>query len=153
MSLAFIYNRRKEGAIMERFLEAQSAGMYKLALKEIKNGKKCSHWMWYIFPQMKGLGISSQSKRYAIQDFEEARVFMKNRKLRRRLLKITKVVYKLNVDNVEEVFGYVDAMKLRSCMTLFDLATPKYKIFSKVLDKHFNGEMCEYTLNAFTELL
>jgi uncharacterized protein (DUF1810 family) len=134
-----------------KFLEAQSAGMYKCALKEVKSGEKCSHWMWYIFPQLKGLGHSHSSRKYAINSFDEAKEYMSNFLLKRRLLRITRAVYRLNVENIESVFGYVDTLKLRSCMTLFALTCPEYKIFQKVLNKHFNGEMCEYTLTQFTE--
>jgi uncharacterized protein (DUF1810 family) len=76
---------------------------------------------------------------------------MANTLLRRRLLRITRAVYRLNVDNIESVFGYVDTLKLCSCMTLFALACPEYKIFQKVLNKHFNGKVCEYTLKQFAE--
>ena len=128
---------------LERFLEAQKHS-YSTALSEIKSGRKRSHWMWYIFPQIKGLGYSSTAQYYAIQSREEAEAYLKHPVLGMRFIEISEELLKLKSNNAREVFGYPDDMKLKSSMTLFFLVSGK-TIFQQVIDKFFDGEMDERT--------
>ncbi len=129
---------------LNRFIKAQE-NTYLVALKEIKNGRKQSHWMWYIFPQIKGLGMSETSRYYGIDGEEEAKAYLDNEILESRLREITSELLKLNIDNPVDIFGTIDAMKLKSSMTLFDYVSD-YKIFSQVLNKYYNGEIDEKTI-------
>lgn len=124
---------------LSRFLEAQERD-YTTALQEIKNGRKQSHWIWYIFPQVAGLGMSSTSQYYGIKDIEEAKEYLSHPVLRKRLLEITGEILKLQTNDAERVMGYVDAMKLKSSMTLFHRAEPECELFTGVLKRYFNGE-------------
>ena len=129
---------------LKRFLKAQKYD-YLLALKEVKKGKKYSCWMWYIFPQIKGLGNNPFSQYYEIKDMKEAIEYLKHKTLKHRLLEISKVVYNLENDDIVDVFGDIDSLKLKSSMTLFNIAEKLSgvdcnKIFEKVLDKFYNGE-------------
>ena len=94
--------------------------MYERALAEVKNGQKVTHWIWYIFPQLKGLGMSGNSHYYGIDDIEEARAYLQHPILGARLREITSVFFFFFLKNAQDVFGYLDAMKVRSCMTLFN---------------------------------
>ena len=129
---------------LDRFIKAQE-NTYLVALKEIKNGRKQSHWMWYIFPQIKGLGMSETSRYYGIDGEEEAKAYLDNEILGFRLREITSELLKLNIDNPVDIFGAIDAMKLKSSMTLFDYVSDD-KIFSQVLNKYYNGEIDEKTI-------
>ena len=129
---------------LDRFIKAQE-NTYLVALKEIKNGRKQSHWMWYIFPQIKGLGMSETSRYYGIDDEEEAKAYLDNEILGFRLREITSELLKLNIDNPVDIFGTIDTMKLKSSMTLFDYVSDD-KIFSQVLNKYYNGEIDEKTI-------
>lgn len=129
---------------LERFLKAQK-GIYETALNEIKNGRKRSHWMWYVFPQIKGLGSSSTANYYAIQDKQEAEDYLKHPVLFKRLMEISEELLKLDSNDAGEVFGYPDDMKLKSSMTLF-LLIDGQEVFEKVLDKFFDGEIDERTV-------
>ena len=129
---------------LDRFIKAQE-NTYLVALKEIKNGRKQSHWMWYIFPQIKGLGMSETSRYYGIDGEEEAKAYLDNEILGSRLREITSELLKLNIDNPVDIFGTIDAMKLKSSMTLFDYVSDD-KIFSQVLNKYYNGEIDEKTI-------
>lgn len=111
---------------------------YQQALAEIKNGKKLSHWMWYIFPQLKGLGRSSTSDYYGIRDLDEAKVFLQDEYLGSHLLEISNVLLQLDCNDAKIVMGKPDNMKLKSCMTLFCLADPDEEIFKEVLNKFFD---------------
>lgn len=111
---------------------------YQQALAEIKNGKKLSHWMWYIFPQLKGLGRSSTSDYYGIRDLGEANVFLQDEYLGSHLLEISNVLLQLDCNDAKIVMGKPDNMKLKSCMTLFCLADPDEEIFKEVLNKFFD---------------
>ena len=130
---------------LSRFHEAQKDD-YDIALKEIKNGRKESHWMWYIFPQIQGLGHSSTAQYYAISDMAEAKAYLKDDVLRRRLVEISQALLDLPANNAIEVFGVPDNMKLRSSMTLFSMAGPEISVFQKVLDKFFAGQPDRRTL-------
>ena len=135
---------------LKRFIDAQERD-YDTAYSEIENGKKVGHWMWYIFPQIKGLGSSFMSIHYAIESLDEAKAYWNNDYLRNNLLTITEALLK-NDDSAIEIFGYTDSMKLKSCMTLFEVAT-KEAIFSKVLDKFFDGKEDESTTKIVADCL
>lgn len=130
---------------LERFINAQKKN-YSIALNEIKKGKKVSHWMWYIFPQLEELGSSNISKYYGIKNKEEALEFINNDYLKNNLIKISEYLYKLD-NNVEDILGYPDYLKLKSCMTLFNYVAPDILIFQKVIDKFYDGEKDKETLN------
>ena len=124
---------------LERFKKAQ-AGDYTLALEEIREGHKRSHWIWYIFPQLKGLGYSGMSDYYGIADLNEAKAYMADPELRAHLLEISDALMKHKGKSASEIFGYPDNLKVRSCMTLFSLAAPEEKIFREVLDAFYDGK-------------
>lgn len=128
---------------LDRFIEAQERD-FNTALSEIKSGRKETHWMWYIFPQIKGLGHSSTSEFYGIKSLDEAKTYWENDYLRNNLLTITGELLKINKSAIE-IFGYTDAIKLKSCMTLFALATNE-KLFLKIIEKFFSGNRDAATL-------
>lgn len=131
---------------LSRFLAAQdSYSQYKTALEEIRNGRKRSHWMWFVFPQLKGLGHSYNADYYGIAGADEARAYWLHPVLRDRLLEITEALLLLDGLSARQIFGEVDAMKLRSSMTLFWKVTEE-ELFRKVLDKYYEGKMCDSTL-------
>lgn len=123
---------------LERFISAQKED-YEIALTEIKAGRKRSHWMWYIFPQIHGLGYSAISQKYAIQSATEAKAYMENELLREHLLEISEALLTLDTSDATAVMGFPDDLKLCSCMTLFAQVTPEYGVFQKVLDKFYDG--------------
>ena len=126
---------------LSRFLVAQdSYSQYKTALEEIRNGRKRSHWMWFVFPQLKGLGHSYNADYYGIAGADGLHPV-----LRDRLQEITEALLLLDGLSARQIFGEVDAMKLRSSMTLFWTATGE-GLFRKVLDKYYEGKMCDSTL-------
>ncbi len=128
-----------------RFLKAQSSS-YDAALREICAGQKRSHWIWYIFPQIQGLGFSSTAQYYAIEDMEEARAYLHEPTLRARLIEISEALLTLNTNDPTRVMGYPDDLKLRSSMTLFAEAEPECEVFQKVLDKYYGGRKDSRTL-------
>ena len=132
---------------LERFLEAQNSGWdsYEMALGEIKNGHKYSHWIWYVFPQIKGLGHSYNSEFYGISGIEEAEAYLSHELLGSRLREITDALLSHNDKTAQSILGDIDSMKVRSCMTLFDLVLPN-DVFAKVLDTFYEGKRCEKTL-------
>ena len=130
---------------LSRFIKAQEYD-YPTALEEIRAGRKRSHWIWYIFPQHKSLGRSYTAKLYGIEDLGEARAYLANDLLRERLLEISRALLELPNQPVRAIMGSPDDMKLRSCMTLFQLAEPTCDVFQKVLDKFFGGEPDERTI-------
>jgi len=123
---------------LQRFLKAQE-GVYNTALAEIRSGRKRSHWIWYIFPQIQGLGFSPTAQRYAIKDLGEAKAYMQDPVLKERLLEISSALLELSSSDPTAVMGYPDDLKLRSSMTLFMQAAPEEPVFKKVLDKYFGG--------------
>ena len=131
--------------ILTKFITAQKED-FDIALAEIKNGRKESHWIWYIFPQIAGLGRSATSEYYAIQNLSEAKMYLENEYLHNNLLTICQALLDLKTDDAEEVLGWIDAMKLKSSMTLFTLAAPEEPVFKAVLDKFFHGELDEKTV-------
>ena len=127
---------------LDRFIDKQEQ-YYSTALDEIKNGKKLSHWMWYIFPQLKDLGRSYTSKYYGIEDLKEAKAFLENDVLREHLLEITSELLKLD-GNIESILGFPDNLKLNSSMTLFYFASNN-ELFKDVVDKFYDGNFDELT--------
>ncbi|MDD6221737.1 MAG: DUF1810 domain-containing protein [Lachnospiraceae bacterium] len=136
---------------LKRFIDAQKQD-FKAALQEIRTGRKRSHWMWYIFPQIQGLGFSSTSRYYAIQDLKEAEDFLADPYLGKNLLTICDTLLKLDTDDPYQVFGSPDDLKLRSSMTLFLAAAVEAgnsaaeESFSNVLKKYYGGRRDEKTL-------
>ena len=131
---------------LQRFVTAQDeAGTYAAALQELRDGRKRSHWMWFVFPQIAGLGQSATSRRYAISSIGEARAYLAHPLLGARLLECTRVLVELDGPSAEQVFGGIDAIKLRSSMTLFHRADPDNALFGEVLDRYFGGEPDEAT--------
>jgi hypothetical protein len=131
---------------LSRFTKAQEQD-FKTAFKEIKNGRKMSHWMWYIFPQIQGLGKSSTSQYYGIKDLNEARAFINDPYLGGNLKKISMALLELEENNAVAIFGKPDDIKLKSCMTLFSCISEDSSIFHKVLEKYFDGRQCKRTLS------
>jgi uncharacterized protein (DUF1810 family) len=131
---------------LQRFLDAQEND-YADALREIKQGYKQSHWIWFIFPQMRGLGRSSMAEYYGISSIEEARAYLDHPTLKARLLEIsTALLQHKDRSTAYEILGTIDAIKVRSCMTLFDHIMPN-AIFAEVLNAFYNSERDELTLN------
>jgi uncharacterized protein (DUF1810 family) len=125
---------------LERFVTAQDdRGTYATALGELRAGRKRSHWMWFVFPQVEGLGQSPISRRYAITSLAEARAYLAHPVLGPRLSESARVLTELSGATAEEIFGAIDALKLRSSMTLFALADPEDQVFREVLDRYFGG--------------
>ena len=130
---------------LDRFLYAQEL-TYDKALDEVRNGKKESHWMWFIFPQIIGLGVSDTAMLYSISGIGEAKLYLEHEVLGPRLVEITKEVLSLETDDPVEVFGEVDALKLNSSMTLFDYVSDDENVFKEVIDKFYDGQKDEKTL-------
>jgi uncharacterized protein (DUF1810 family) len=130
---------------LERFVEAQSGGVHEQALTELRQGSKRSHWMWFVFPQVAGLGSSPTAVFYAIGSLAEAQAYLAHPQLGRRLREVTEVARDF-AGTPEELLGGIDAAKLRSSMTLFEAAAPDEPLFGEVLDRHFGGSRCEQTL-------
>ena len=131
---------------LTRFLTAQER-VYETALSEIKSGRKGSHWMWYIFPQIAGLGYSETSKRYAVKDQAEAEAYLQHPLLGSRLIEISKALQELEDNHATRIFGSPDDMKLKSSMTLFSILPGADPVFSQILAKYFNGIPDWVTLN------
>lgn len=124
---------------MQKFLDAQQHD-FDSALTEIRNGRKRGHWMWYIFPQLKGLGRSSMSMRYAIENLDEAIRYLNHPILGPRLIQISEAILAVEGKSAYQIMGSPDDLKLRSCMTLFHLVPGTNPVFQSVLDKYFSGE-------------
>jgi uncharacterized protein (DUF1810 family) len=134
---------------LSRFLEAQN-NSYDTALREIRVGRKRSHWMWYIFPQIRGLGYSAMAQHYAIRDLGEAREYLQHPLLGPRLIEISEALLALDESDPRRVMGSPDDLKLRSCMTLFQCAAPDQPVFGKVLDKFYGGRPDGRTLEILS---
>ena len=131
---------------LERFAIAQDAGeTYAAAVAELRAGRKIGHWMWFVFPQIAGLGRSPMSRKYAISSLEEARRYLAHPILGERLRECVRILTELDGKTAEEIFVSVDAMKLRSSMTLFARAAPESPHFHAVLDRYFGGVADEAT--------
>ena len=132
---------------LERFTAAQDQdGTYERAVAELRVGRKVSHWMWFVFPQIEGLGFSAISKRYAVSSLDEARAYLAHPVLGPRLTRAATILAGTEGKTADQVLGPVDALKLRSAMTLFGAADPDEPVFTKVLDKYFTGSPDEATL-------
>jgi uncharacterized protein (DUF1810 family) len=123
---------------LNRFEQAQQAD-YQRALSEIRSGRKRSHWMWYIFPQIDGLAFSSTSKHYAIKSVEEARAYLDHPLLGPRLLECAEAVISVEGRSASEIFGSPDDLKLRSCATLFACVSPPGSVFDRLIEKYYRG--------------
>lgn len=130
---------------LKRFKEAQAEN-YAQALKEIKQGRKSSHWIWYIFPQLKELGRSETAKYYGIDGLGEAKAYMADPELRQNLLEISNALLHQPEKDIHRMMGYPDDLKLCSCMTLFEAAAPDCAVFREVLVKFFDGKRDSVTL-------
>jgi uncharacterized protein (DUF1810 family) len=137
--------RKQEASVgdpydLERFVAAQNAGgTYDRAREELRKGSKVSHWMWFVFPQIAGLGRSDTARKYAISSLEEAKAYFAHPVLGRRLIECAGIVAGLQGRTAREIFGEVDAQKLRSSMTLFHGAAPSEPSFTQVIDGYFDG--------------
>jgi uncharacterized protein (DUF1810 family) len=125
---------------LDRFVAAQNAnGTYESAVEELRRGRKMSHWMWFVFPQIAGLGYSATSKRFAISSPDEARAFLEHPVLGPRLIECSRTVAETHNRSAEQIFGSIDAQKLHSSMTLFMRASPNEPLFGSVIDRYFDG--------------
>ena len=129
---------------LERFVEAQNM-VYDMALQEIKNGQKRGHWIWFVFPQIKGLGHSYNSEFYGISGTKEAKAYLEHPLLGARLREITQAILDCGNPSADDILGFPDVLKVRSCMTLFDMISPN-DIFKQVLDKYYEGKPCDKTI-------
>lgn len=140
-----------DGYNLNRFLVAQEND-YDCALEEIRNGEKRSHWMWYIFPQLDGLGFSVTSRIYSIKSMDEAFTYLKHPILGKRLIDITNALLSVKGRSAESIFGFPDFMKIKSCMTLFEYESEENSIFKQVLDQYFGGEKDPKTLQLIDRM-
>jgi uncharacterized protein (DUF1810 family) len=130
-----------------RFVDAQDLnGTYETAVSELRAGRKVSHWMWFVFPQVAGLGYSSMSRRFAISSLAEAQAYLRHPVLGARLTECAQILDGLEGKSAADIFGSVDAMKLHSSMTLFMTAAPDEPVFASVLAKYFGGSPDENTI-------
>jgi uncharacterized protein (DUF1810 family) len=130
---------------LERFVGAQDGGVYEQALRELRAGAKRGHWMWFVFPQVAGLGRSSTAQHYALAGLEEARAYLAHPVLGPRLVECAQALLELSGRDPVRVLGSVDAVKLRSSMTLFEAAAPDQPVFGEVLDRLYGGRRDEAT--------
>ena len=136
---------------LNRFIKAQEE-TYSSAMDEIKSGSKYGHWMWFIFPQLEGLGSTEMTKKFSIKSLEEAKAYLKNAILGERLLESCEILLKLEDVSISDVMGFPDDLKLRSSMTLFESASSKNSIFSKVLDEYYESSRDNKTLDLLNIL-
>jgi uncharacterized protein (DUF1810 family) len=130
---------------LQRFLDVQE-GVYTRVLSELRDGQKRSHWIWYVFPQIQGLGHSSMARRYAISSLAEAKAYLNHPILGMRLRECTRITTSLVGRSIDEIFGFPDDLKFRSSMTLFAKAAAGDEVFTEALAKYFAGEMDSLTL-------
>ena len=130
---------------LQRFVDAQQP-VYEDVCEELRNGRKRSHWMWFIFPQIKGLGRSATAQEFAISSLAEARAYLRHPLLGARLRECSRLVAAVDGRSIDEIFGFPDDMKFRSSMTLFALAAPEDRVFDDCLRKYFGGEADPATL-------
>lgn len=141
---------------LQKFIDAQDYGYgfgetYAVALAEMQNGRKIEHWIWYVFPQIQGLGCSGTTAYFSIKDLQEAKDYYEHPVLGARLQEITSVLLDIETDAPMAVFGYPDAFKIRSCMTLFKYAAPDNDLFQKVLDKFCQGKEDDKTVELLAQ--
>jgi uncharacterized protein (DUF1810 family) len=130
---------------LERFVEAQD-DVYDDVIEELRSGRKQSHWIWFVFPQIAGLGYSGMARRYALSSLDEARAYLSHPVLGTRLRECVAILNGVEGRTIHEIMGYPDDLKLRSCLTLFAKATPDNQVFLDALDKYYAGEMDPETL-------
>jgi uncharacterized protein (DUF1810 family) len=130
---------------LSRFVEAQDGGTYDAAVSELRTGRKVTHWMWFVFPQVVGLGHSWMSKRFAISSLDEAQAYLRHPVLGPRLVECARILLATSAKTPSDIFGF-DAVKLRSSMTLFMMAAPHEAVFREVVDKYFQGAPDQETL-------
>lgn len=135
---------------LNRFVQAQQ-NIYERALAEIGRGRKTSHWMWFIFPQFDGLASSSTARHYAIKSLQEARAYLAHPVLRARLTECAHACFGLEGRSAEEIFGYPDDLKFKSCLTLFERVAPPNSVFTRLLKKYYRGERDDRTLELLGE--
>ena len=131
---------------LKRFVEAQQ-NIFPEVLKELQNAKKITHWMWFIFPQIEGLGHSSTAKYYSIKNIDEAKKYVADPVLGKRLLECSNILLSIEGKSADDILGYPDNGKLKSSMTLFNFVAPEEKIFEDVLQKYFSGEEDKRTID------
>ncbi len=137
---------------LQRFVDAQNAdGTYDRAVLELRGGHKRTHWMWFVFPQFAGLGHSSMSRRFAIASLDEASSFCQHPVLGPRLVQAARCLLGIDIRSAEEILGAVDALKLRSSMTLFQAAAPELDEFDQVLERFFDGQPDQATLERLDD--
>lgn len=136
---------------LDRFIKKQQQ-TYSVAYAELSQGRKRTHWMWWIFPQIAGLGMTSTSHFYSIKSLDEAKAFLAHPYLGKNIREISNVLLGLNTNDASTVMGYPDDLKLRSSMTLFDEAAPDEIVFQKVLDKFYDGKKDERTVSILKEI-
>lgn len=137
---------------LQRFIKAQGAHMGAIE-KELSQGKKTSHWMWYVFPQLAGLGRSATAEMFAIKSRSEAEAYLSHPELGDRLVRCTRAVLKHQKSTANAIFGYPDNLKFHSCMTLFNQVADDQRVFSEALKSFFNSEPDEATLSIWNSLL
>ena len=140
-----MFDRINDPYDLQRFVAAQDT-VFKQVCKELQAGCKSSHWMWFIFPQIDGLGHSPLAKRFAITSLQEAKVYIAHSILGPRLRECTQLVNAIEGRSIEQIFGYPDDLKFQSCMTLFAHATSDHQIFITALNKYFDGKFDELTI-------
>jgi uncharacterized protein (DUF1810 family) len=136
---------------INRFIRAQE-NIYPQVVNELQNGKKTSHWMWFIFPQIEGLGFSSTSKYYSIKTIAEAKEYVMHPVLGKRLLECSTILLNIEGKSAESIFGYPDNLKLQSSMTLFSFTSPESTVFLNVLNKYFNNKKDQKTLDILKSM-
>jgi uncharacterized protein (DUF1810 family) len=139
-----------DGFDLQRFVEAQADGVYERALAELRAGRKRSHWMWFVFPQVVGLGSSATAVHYAIGSLAEAQAYLAHPVLGPRLREAAEAVRSFD-GSPDDLLGGIDALKLRSSMTLFEAAAPDARLFAEVLDRHYAGERCQHTVRFLAQ--
>jgi uncharacterized protein (DUF1810 family) len=130
---------------LRRFIVAQEQD-YDAALAELRGGRKRSHWMWYVFPQFDGLGVSATSRRYAVKSVAEAEAYLRHPVLGARLRECAEAVLDIDGRSAAEIFGPPDDMKLRSCATLFAYTSQEGSVFHRIIDRYFGGRHDDRTL-------
>ena len=136
---------------LNRFIKAQT-GIYKTAVNELENGHKTSHWMWFIFPQLKGLGNSSMSIKYSISSLLEAEEYLKHPVLGSRIKECSRIIFTLDGHSAKQIFGSIDELKFRSSMTLFNYVQHNENIFELILDKYYKGLQDNRTLEILSKI-
>ena len=135
---------------LSRYVDAQS-NVYNSALDELKRGNKTGHWMWFVFPQIRGLGSSPTSEYYGIQDCEEAKKYLSDPVLGKRLIECANALLSISGITAEKIFGYPDVLKLKSSMTLFDTISDGNSVFLQVLEKYYQGQRDDKTLKLLDQ--